>query len=252
MRYNPKLLLRPSAARTTCTALLALALAACGAKPVEVPVSEPLTIGISTSLPLLWSESGDIRGQLAQQAPAHWASGLLDAKGQVAPLDTLADAEGRLPLPQDALLVLAQPQALTPQENVALDAWVRGGGRLLLFADPMLTSHSAFPLGDPRRPQAIAMLSPILRHWGLELEFDADQPSGERLANAYGVQLPVDLPGRFRIATETQCRPEADALVVECAIGEGRVLAVGDAALFDGDDAGRAAALDALIDRITR
>lgn len=251
MPYNRQPLLRPSPARTVCVALLGLALAACGPKPVEVPASQALKIGLSTSLPLLWAESGDIRGQLAQQAPAHWAPGLLDEKGQVVPLDTLADAEGRVPLPQDGLLILAQPQALTPQENVALDAWVRGGGRLLLFADPMLTSHSAFPLGDPRRPQAIAMLSPILRHWGLELEFDADQPSGERLANAYEAQLPVDLPGRFRIAPATQCRPEADALVVECKIGEGRMIAIADAALFDGDDAGRAAALGALIDRIT-
>lgn len=231
---------------------LVLALAGCGPEPDRPAAADAPLIGLSTSLPLLWAESGDIQGQLAQEAPAHWALSLLEQTGKVVPLDTLAGAEGRLSLPQDALLLLVQPAPLAPDENVALDAWVRAGGRLLLFADPMLTAESVYPLGDPRRPQTIVMLSPILRHWGLDLEFDPDQAAGEHQAKAYGVPLPVNLPGRFRTSASVDCQLHADGLIAECGIEAGRVIAVADAAVFDGDDAGRTAAVETLIGRIAR
>jgi len=177
---------------------------------------------------------------------------LLKTKGQVVPLDTLADPRGAMPLPGDALLVLAQPLPLTPQENVALDAWVRGGGRLLLFADPMLTAHSDFALGDPRGPQRAAMLSPILRHWGLELQFDAAQPAGDRVLVGQAMSLPVNLAGRFSVGAQAHCRIDVQGVAVRCSIGRGLVLAVGDAAVFDGDDAGRLAAMTSLLAQLDR
>jgi hypothetical protein len=197
-------------------------------------------------LPLLWGESGDIRGQLAQTAPRHWALEVLEQRGKVVPLDTLAGPQG-LSLPANGLLVLIQPRPLTPEENVALDAWVRGGGRVLLFADPMLTAESAYAIGDPRRPEAIAMLSPILRHWGLELEFNDAQPAGARTLSPFGIAVPVDLPGRFRADPSVPCRLEADGFAADCRIGRGRAVILGDAALFDGDDAGRSEPFAALL-----
>ena len=113
-------------------AVLASALAACG-NTGEQRGPKPI-IGLSTSLPLVWSESGDIRGHLAGQKPRHWALTALEQRGDLVLLDTLADVKR---LRSQGLLVLAQPRPLSPEENVALDAWVRGGGRLLLFADPM-------------------------------------------------------------------------------------------------------------------
>lgn len=227
---------------------MAWALAGCGS---QAPIhKERGTFGLSTSLPLVWSESGDIRGQLAQPKAAHWALAAMARRGQVVPLDTLSGPRGLARL-EGASLVMAQPHPLTPEENVALDAWVRAGGRLLLFADPMLTAHSDYALGDPRRPEAIAMLSPILRHWGLELQFDDTQPAGERVVQVFGTALPVDLPGRFEVRGAA-CGREAEGLVVECAVGRGRVIAVADAAVFDGEDAGRTAALEALLDRLVR
>ncbi|MEW9854302.1 Gldg family protein [Novosphingobium sp. M1R2S20] len=175
---------------------------------------------------------------------------MFEQRGRVVPLDTLAGPDGKLSLPRNGLLILAQPRALSPDENVALDAWVRSGGRLLLFADPMLTADSEYPLGDPRRPQSMAMLSPILTHWGVELEFDVDQPAGERAAEIFGATLPVNLPGQFRVLPDSNCRIEGGGLAVDCKIGEGRVIAIADAALFDGDNAGRDAPLRAFLDRI--
>lgn len=247
-RNRPALRCHNRARRALACALL-IALAAC--KPAE-PERPQQVVGLSTSLPLIWGEAGDIRGQLAADAPVHWAMALLKTKGRVVPLDTLADPRGGLPLPGDALLVLAQPLPLTPQENVALDAWVRGGGRLLLFADPMLTAHSVFALGDPRGPQRVAMLSPILRHWGLELQFDAAQPTGDRVLVGQDMSLPVNLAGRFSVGSQVRCRIDVQGVVVRCSIGKGLVLAVGDAAVFDGDDAGRSAALTSLLAQLDR
>jgi hypothetical protein len=225
-------------------AVLAPLLAACG--NTGEPSGSTRVIGLSTSLPLLWGESGDIRGHLAGQGGRHWAMTVLEQRGKVVPLDTLAGPHG-LALPADGLLVLAQPRPLSPDENLALDAWVRSGGRLLLFADPMLTAESAFPLGDPRRPEAMAMLSPILRHWGLEPQFDEDQPLGARTLAPFGIDIPVELPGRFRPRQGAPCKIEAEGFAADCVIGKGRVIALADAAVFDGDDAGRRATFEALL-----
>jgi hypothetical protein len=116
----------------------------------------------------------------------------------------------------------------------------------------MLTSESDYAIGDPRRPEAIVMLSPILRHWGLELEFDEDQPAGEREIAAFGTPLRVDLPGQFRLRGDAPCIVEAMPIAAECRIGRGRVIAIADAAVFDGEDAGRTAAFQALLDRSAR
>jgi hypothetical protein len=217
--------------------LFALVLAGCG-EGGAVSSRAPETIGLYSSLPIAWNESADIRSLLADDAPPHWALTALRQRGRVIPLDTLAGSAGKLPLPASAVLVLAQPRPLTPQENVALDAWVRGGGRLLLLADPMLTQHSLFGPGDPRRPQDIAMLSPILARWGLAQEFDDEQPAGEHAVRLTEGDLPVNLPGRFRISgmtgeTVARCRIEAEGLLADCTSGKGRILALADAAVLE-------------------
>lgn len=249
--------LRLVGARLTGAFLLTL-LAGCHRGDDPSPSTQ--RIGVSTSLPILWGESDDPRELLSSGAPRSWAGDLLASLGKLQPLDSLTDAQGRLPLPIDALLVMAQPRALTPQENVALDNWVRAGGRLLLFVDPMLTQPSRYPLGDPRRPQAIAMLSPILAHWGLELRFARSEKPEERSIPLRDGSLPVNLPGRFHLLGisgdadadrgdrgiagqsaasgksregNASCSLESAKILANCRIGRGRVLAVADAALFE-------------------
>ncbi len=246
-RNHPERFLRRKGQHAAALSLL-LALASCAQGQEKVPER---VIGLSSSLPLVWAEAGDIRGQLSDTTGKHWALQAMERRGRVIPLDTLAGPKG-LPLPHDALLVLAQPRPLTPDENVALDAWVRAGGRLLLFADPMLTAHSDFALGDPRRPQDIAMLSPILRHWGLEMTFDPDQPAGESQDQVFGVSVPTNLSGRFVARPDAQCRLAADGIAADCVIGRGRAIIIADAAVFDGDDAGQAGAITGLLGLLSR
>ena len=212
----------------------------------------PRDVALFTTLPILWAETPDLAGLLQDDAPPHWALAVLRrGGGQVVPLDTL------LRLPGDKrLLVIAQPRPLSPQENVELDRWVRAGGRVLLFADPLLTHHSAFPLGDRRRPQDVVLLSPILSRWGLSLQFDETQPQGEREAEAFGEALPVNLPGRFALSGgQSGCNLSGEGLGALCRIGRGRVLALADAALLEsgGDplaDARRSAALEGLLRQV--
>ncbi|HKT84629.1 MAG TPA: ABC transporter [Novosphingobium sp.] len=209
-------------------------------------------LGLYTSLPILWGESGDIRGFLNPGEARHWARQTLGSARSLVPLDSLADASGALPLSGNSVLLLAQPRPLTPQENVALDNWVRSGGRVLLFVDPMLTAPSIFALGDTRRPQDVAMLSPILGRWGLVLEFDEAQQPGERLVALREGGMPVNLPGRFRLTGKSgnegsSCSLEAAGFLADCRVGAGQVLALADAALFedsrDPNDAQERAAL---------
>lgn len=189
-------------------------------------------VGLFTTLPIVWNEAEDIAGLLRSDERPHWAREALAEQGEIVPLDRLA------PMPPGLrLAVLAQPRALAPEENLALDRWVRGGGRLLLFADPLLTAHSVYALGDRRRPQATALLSPILTRWGLRLEFDEAQPGGARTALWEGAAIPVDLPGRF-VATARRCAVSAGGLVARCKVGKGRVTALADAALLEPAGAG--------------
>lgn len=214
--------------------------------------AEPL--GLFTSLPIYWSESAGLSGMLDGSAQPHWARGLIEERRSLQPLDVLS-AEG---LDSFEDILLAQPRTLSPTENVALDGWVRGGGRLLLFADPLLTQHSSFAIGDKRRPQDAVLLSPILSRWGLELQFDDSQQPGEHIIEFLGGEVPVDLPGRFLLAATTEdaparCELLAGGIAADCTLGKGRALILADAALLDGegvDPAQRARALSRMMAEI--
>jgi hypothetical protein len=86
--------------------------------------------------------------------------------------------------------------------------------------------------------------------WGLELQFDADQPLAPKVSDVMGVKLPTVLPGRFATRGQDNCRLWGDGLAVTCAIGKGRIFALADAALLERDDPGGAGerALSALLD----
>lgn len=198
------------------------------------------------TIPIYWGEAEGVSDVLAARAEPHWARAELEAGYALTPIDYL-DAEA---LAGIDYLLLAQPRALSGEENVALDAWVRSGGRLLLFADPMMTSHSRFGLGDKRRPQDVTLLSPILRHWGLKMNFDPGEAPGVTVVEAANLQIPVNLPGHFELVGEAEtCSLGADATLARCAIGKGSATILADAAVLDlhGPDPRAVAALAGLV-----
>jgi hypothetical protein len=124
------------------------------------------------------------------------------------------------------LLLLIQPRWLSPEELVALDSWLRRGGRALILTDPRLNWHSELPLGDIRRPPPASLLGQLLGHWGLALEPGPRWSDG---AFGRGRRLVTEHPGRLT-ARGSACRllrPE----LAECRLGQGRAIVLADADL---------------------
>lgn len=196
------------------------------------------TLGLMGTIPIYWGEADGLFEQISGDFQAHWARKFLEQDYALAPLDYLSADN----LSGSTYLLLAQPRGFSPEENVALDEWVKGGGQLLLFADPWMTGYSRFSIADRRRPQGIALLSPILDHWGLQLEFDdAEQEhsdhseaAGEMFEEVGGVPIPVNSPGRFVLSEQAHtCQLSETAILARCAIGEGSVVILADAAVLD-------------------
>ncbi len=238
--------------RRSLDALLTIALAACAGLAACSPAAQRQQgkpLALFTTLPVYWAEAEDVAGLLnEQEAEQHWARTLIERNRKLTPLDTLSAEQ----LAGFSDLLMAQPRALSPAENVALDDWVRGGGHVLLFADPMLTAHSKFAIGDRRRPQDVVLLSPILKRWGLELQFDESQPSGEQRMALFGLSVPTDLSGRFVSVPSaggapSDCQLMGEGLAADCTIGLGRAFIWADAAVLDGEGSDPALRAQALL-----
>lgn len=224
-----------------------LLLAACAPGAAEEAVQDKQDVGLFTSLPIYWGEGG-IADIIDGGTEPDWVRTLIEHRFDIEPLDTV-EAEA---LAKVDRAILAQPRPLAPSENVALDEWVRQGGRLLVFADPLLTRHTDYAIGDRRRPQDVVLLSPILARWGLELQFDDSQPGGERWVEAFDSRFPVNLAGEFAMRNGFDCFISESGVLAQCNVGKGRVTLIADAAMLDEShdgevDAERSASLDTLI-----
>jgi len=191
-----------------------------------------------TSLPLVFGEDFSLQssGSAALEA--------LETRYTVVPISVTGPTE----LARGRLLLMAQPLAQPAEDLVALDAWVRRGGRLLLLADPMLEWPSERPLGDPLRPPPMFADTGLLGHWGLRLDApDARGPKREQLA---GFEVLTVSPGRLF----GRCRISGDRLVAHCSVGRGQATVVADADLIDTAALGAGAShnLDALLAELAR
>ncbi len=201
-------------------------------------------LGLSTSLPIYWAETGDLGELLDDGAEPHRVRRVLETQYAPVLLDGFSKADDAgVPTQQLAgldYLVLAQPAALPPADLVAIDAWVRKGGRVLVFADPMLTEESEFAFGDRRRPLDIVMLGPLLARWGLSLSADTSAQGVHQFGN--GAQASTIQSGRFSIvpteADATACTLSGDAVLARCAIGAGTAALFADAAILQAIPAG--------------
>ncbi|WP_215228775.1 Gldg family protein [Erythrobacter sp. 3-20A1M] len=219
--------------------MLAVCLSACGpAEPAQLPQRDgpPATrpaLGLMSTLPIYWPEGGALTALGGDSDASHWAREALERSYRLVPVDAL-DASA---LQGIDTLVLAQPRALSGPENVALDDWVRAGGHVLIFADPLLSGETAYPLGDPRRPQDVALLDPILARWGLRLLPPSHDTAVTQVQVADAI-IPVASAGRFAKrepagGASADCVLEAGDLMADCRIGTGRVVAVADATLLE-------------------
>ena len=187
------------------------------APPAPRPAEERPTLLLLTSLPIVFGE----KFGLAENGSAVLSR--LETRYQVQPI-SVSDAGS---LGGAKLLLAAHPNAQPAENLVALDKWVRGGGRLLLLADPMLEWRSERPLGDPLRPPPGFADTGLLRHWGLRL--DAPDERGPVERNVAGQRVLFASPGRLH----GRCAVEGDGLVARCAIGRGRAIIVADADFLD-------------------
>ena len=175
-----------------------------------------------TSLPLLFSEDFSLKGSGSPPLKA------LQLRYRLVPISASSAVE----LANGRLLMMVQPQAQTPENLVALDAWVRGGGHLLLLADPMLEWPSKLPLGDRTRPPPMFVDTGLLVHWGLRLDAPDERGAAKRGLGGYDV-LTVS-PGTLH----GNCQISGDRLLARCRIGRGEATVIADADLLNVDQLG--------------
>lgn len=214
----------------------AVAAAVIGREPRALgprPESQRPVLLLLTSLPLVFPEAFALGGGGSAALTA------LRTRYRVIPISTTDEAD----LARGRLLLMAHPPAQTAENLVALDSWVRRGGRVILLADPMLEWPSERPLGDPLRPSPMFMDTGLLGHWGLRLDApDRRGPAARKLADR---QILTNSPGQL----VGDCEISADAFVARCPIVLGRAEVVADADFLDPRHLGEGAEqnLDALL-----
>ena len=178
---------------------------------------------LMTSLPIVWGDYGafDPRSRPSQTYRA------LQEEFEVQPIDSIDPKS----LAAGNLLLLAQPRWLSPSELVALDEWVRRGGRAVILADPDLRWPSDLPLGDVRRPLPSSLLGPLLAHWQLVLE--PPRRSDVVIWLPDNRKVVLDSPGRFK-GTGGK-RPIGTSTLAYRTVGKGRAILVADADLMRDD-----------------
>lgn len=186
--------------------------------PARPPALRPNLL-LLTSLPLVFGEQFSLQGG---GSPALEA---LETRYRVVPISVTDEQD----LAKGRLLLMAHPLAQAAEYLVALDAWVRRGGRVLLLADPMLEWPSERPLGDPLRPPPMFMDTGLLGHWGLRL--DAPDERGPASRNLGNFEIATASPGLLY----GRCDISGDRLVAHCRIGKGEATIVADADLLDID-----------------
>lgn len=222
-----------------------LLLASCReATPARSPDQAKPELFLLTALPLVWSENFGL------DQPGSPALKALEERYRVTPIDLPSQ------LPEGALLLAAQPRALPAEELVALDQWVRGGGRMVLLADPLLDWPSELPLGDKRRAPVAFADTGLLQRWGLRL--DAPEERGPRALLLGDGEMLTSSPGTL-VQTGTGCMVDEGGLAARCAIGKGRAIVIADAdfanfgpAGVDGPTDRNLAALISQLDSLSR
>lgn len=228
--------------------MLAVLVAGCNDAPPEPAPQDSATaapaqrLGLMTSLPLYWPLGTGVEALASGQVDLPWQRTALEQRYTLVPLDTLSpipalspDAPDVDPLAGLDRLAVIQPRGLSPADNVALDAWVRKGGRLLLVLDPSLTGEYDLPLGDPRRPVDSALIPAVVARWGIAVRYDETQSSKPVDSSLMETYLPLILWGEVVITdpSAANCTSEAYGAAARCRLGQGEVFLIADATIFE-------------------
>ena len=138
-------------------------------------------LGIITSLPLDTGAGGMMAAMQGQSQPFMIYQELNQT------YTTKMLDPGFTSIPRDiGVLMIAHPGNLTPQQNYAIDQFVLGGGRALVFVDPNAELMGASqPGGEPAGPAA-SDLPQLFRAWGVA--YNPGKVLGDRL-RAQAVQV---------------------------------------------------------------
>lgn len=202
------------------------------AGPPPRPAGERPPLMLVTSLPLVFGET------MSLQDNGSPALAALETRYRVVPIG-ITDARS---LGAGRLLLMAHASAQPAEALVDLDRWVRGGGRVLLLADPRLEWPSERPLGDALRPSPMFMDTGLLGHWGLRLA--APEVRGPAKRMLAGREVLTVSPGQLSGGCEIE-----DGFLAHCQIGKGKATVIADADFLNVDVLGAGARhnLDALL-----
>ncbi len=205
--------------------------------------SERPRVTLMTALPMVWGE-GSATEILQGRSGRSETLQRLDARFDIRAIDMVS----RKTLGRD-IAILAQPRRLSPLELVAFDKWVQRGGRAMIFADAKLLGSSSYPLGDNRRAPPVTLLDPLFKHWGVEL---GDSDKVIRTVSYGGTKVTFAAAAAWTLSSNcTAIIPEA----INCRIGKGWVILIGDADMLDArlwqeQGADNPAWIAALLDRL--
>ncbi|WP_294130454.1 ABC transporter [Sphingobium sp.] len=185
------------------------------AQPIA-PMAQRPALAVITALPLFWDKAGLADAPIVT---------LLRTRFTVQPLDD----PRALPKSGARALLLAQPRAMTPDQLVAIDTWVRAGGTALVLADPLLRWPSDLPAGDRRRAPSASLIDPLLRHWGAVPDALVEVETRQFLDDGWLVTL----SGAQSFKAGGACAAGRGGAIVRCRVGQGRAVLVGDADLID-------------------
>ena len=183
------------------------------------PEAQRPPLMLLTTLPLIFSEGFTL------QEGGSKALSAIEQRYRVIPIATTDAAS----LKEARLLLLAHPLAQPAEALVDLDKWVRGGGRVILLADPRLEWPSERPLGDKLRPPPAFADTGLLAHWGLRL--DAPDEAGPKQLRLGSRQILAWSPG----VLTGSCRIGEAGFVARCRIGKGQATVVADADFLNVD-----------------
>ena len=195
-----------------------------GGVPLERPPAERPTLALLTSLPLMFGESFGL------ESGGSAALTRLEQGYNVLPIGVADGAS----LAGQRLLLMAHPRAQPAEALVELDRWVRGGGRLLLLADPRLDWPSERPLGDRLRPPPAFADTGLLGHWGLSLS--GPEPDGPASVGNGQHSILASSPGHLE--SKGGCSIVGEGFVARCRIGRGLATVIADADFLNVDGQG--------------